>query len=75
MDIDHLSDYVIIVGNTPSHTGSGSKQSHVAYSEPTDTSCKHWVISINKHFLTVGNKYVTKNHITFILSVFYILKT
>ena len=36
--IDHLSDYVIITGNPPCQTGSGSKQTHVVYSEPVGIS-------------------------------------
>ena len=55
---DCLSAYVIIAGNPPCHTGSGSKQTHVVYSKPMGLSCKYAVISINKHCLTMKNEYV-----------------
>ena len=56
--IDLLSAYVIISGKPPSHAGSGSKQTHVVNSEPMGSNSKYYNISINKHCLTMKNKYV-----------------
>ena len=73
--IDRLSAYVIISGNPPSHVGSGSKQTHVVNSEPMGSNSKYCIISINKHCLSMKNKYVIQNHITFMQSLLDILKT
>ena len=54
-NIDHLSAYVIMAGNPPFHTGSGSKQTHVVNSESMGSRSKYCIISINKHCLTMTN--------------------